>query len=288
MPRSAKSADGKLVYGQETAQQCGHVEAIGDGRVECGKQRFDGAPSRRREFQQTHILALDVFHACRFAADLEQSARRVDAEGFGVGQRIAETLGPETAPRPVIADRQRARSRCQPANQLAAVENIGIADDNRSGTQPGSGRGKRPHHICFGPTFIGEIGEAWEIDHAGAIAAHDADFVRSAAAQCRHLALDQWLARQFEQAFRTVVAQLAHATATSGGEDHGAHHLTQRSAPKTRRKSITSAGENGEHRSGCHIMPVMGAAAWRIALTTPSSATAQTSSGASESDAAKR
>jgi hypothetical protein len=44
---------------------------------------------------------------------------------------------------------------------------------------------------------------------------------------------------------------------------------------------------NGDDRSGCHIIPVMGWAEWRIALTTPSSATAQTSSGGRESKAAK-
>ena len=176
-----------------------------------------------------------------------------------------------------------ARSTGQTAHQLAAVEDVGIADDDRPRAQPRSGRGERHHHIGFGPSFVGEIGEAGKIDHLGAIAADDPDLVHSTTPERRDLALDQWLAFELDQAFRAVVAEMPHATAATGGENNCAHHSTA----KTWRNRATSAGENGADRSGCHIIPVIGWAEWRIALTTPSSATAQTSSGGRESKAAK-
>src|SRR5208282_1822972 len=121
------------------------------------------------------------------------------------------------------------------------------------------GLGERHHHIGFGPSFIGEIGEARKIDHLGAIAADHPDLVHPTTPERRDLALDQWLAFELDHAFGAVAAQTAHAAAATGRENNCAHHSTL----KTRRKSARSAGENGTDRSGCHIIPVIGWAEWR-------------------------
>src|ERR1017187_4342020 len=97
-------------------------------------------------------------------------------------------------PSPVVTDDQLAWSTGQIAHQLAAVEDVGIVDGERPRTKPRSGCGERHHHIGFGPSFVGEIGEAGKIDHLGAIATDDSDLVPSPTPERRDLALDQWLA----------------------------------------------------------------------------------------------
>ena len=194
-----------------------------------------------------------------------------------------QNAGSTAAPGAVVTDDQLAWSVSQPAHQLAAIEDVAVADDDRSRAQPRSGRGQRHHHIGFGPPFVGEIGEARE--NRSSPRDNRARFRsrHSATPQRRDLALDQRFAFELDEAFRPVVAKMPQAAAATGGENNGAHHSTA----KTWRNSAMSAGENGAHRSGCHMIPVMGWAEWRIAFTTPSSATAQTSSGGRESTAPK-
>src|ERR1700677_167226 len=279
----AESVDGEL-FGQQPAEQSSRVEAIAHRCAERTEQLFDRAPGRRRKFQEAHVLPLDIFDSRGLAANLQQSAGGIDSKSFGVGQRVGKAAAPQTAPVAVVGDDQFARSAGQPTNQLTAVKDIGITHNNRLGAEPRSRGGERHDHIGFSPSFVDEIREAGKINHLGAIATHYRDLVRSTAPERGDLPLNQRPAFELDQTLRTVAAQMPQATAAASCEDHGAHQATL----KTRWNRAISAGANGSIRSGCHMIPVVERSACWTALTTPSSATAQTPSGDRDSKAAKR
>ncbi len=89
-------------------------------------------PAWREELQlEAHILPLDIFDPGCLAADLQQFAGSIDPEGLGVGQRIRKTPHPQAAPLAIITNDQLARGSGEAAHHFSAVEDVGVADDNR-------------------------------------------------------------------------------------------------------------------------------------------------------------
>ena len=130
-----------------------------------------------------------------------------------------------------------------------------------------------------------EITEAGKIEHLGTIAADDADLVDAAAPQRRDLTSSSGAPASSTRHFGRSSPNCSHATAAPGCKDQGAH---QDREEQRWNSAMSAAANGGTVRSGCHMMPVTGSEVWRTALMTPSAATAQVSSGARDSKAAKQ
>src|SRR3989304_838010 len=87
---------------EKTGQHTCHVKPV----PFCERPEItpDGAPTARGEFQQSHILALDIFDSVCLATNLQKLAGIAYAKSLRIRQRIFESPAPEIQPPRIICN----------------------------------------------------------------------------------------------------------------------------------------------------------------------------------------